>query len=114
MAGISTLLHNFYNGIEDILRRVVQHRELNVPDGDSWHRDLVNLAASENLISASTADALKPYLAFRHFFVHAYAVDLQANRLKPLCEEVRMVVDSFREDIEQLLSREDPESPAAV
>lgn len=80
LAGVSTLLHNFYNGIENILKHVVQDRGLTVPDGPSWHRDLVNLAVSAGLIASSTADALKPYLAFRHFFVHAYAMDLQAER----------------------------------
>ena len=76
---------------ENILKHVVQRRELDVPAGDSWHRDLVNLAASEGLISASTADALKPYLAFRLLFIHAYASDLQAKRLQPLTEKVWIV-----------------------
>ena len=99
LAGLSTLLHNFYNGIEAILKQVVQDRGLAIPDGPSWHRDLVNLAVSNGLIAPSTAEALKPYLAFRHFFVHAYAMDIQAERLEPLSEEVQDVFDMFKKDM---------------
>ena len=99
LAGLSTLLHNFYNGIEAILKHVVQDRGLTVPEGPAWHRDLVNLAVSNGLIAPSTAEALKPYLAFRHFFVHAYAMDLQAERLEPLSEEVQDVFDLFKKDM---------------
>ena len=102
LAGVSTLLHNFYNGIENIHKHVVQHQQLDVPDGASWHRDLVNLAASENLISASTTENLKPFLAFRHFFVHAYAIDLHSVRLEPLSQKARDVFASFRIDIEKI------------
>lgn len=104
LAGVSTLLHNFYNGLENILKYIVQSRELDVPDGASWHRDLVNIAIAENLITGATAEALKPYLAFRHFFVHAYVMDLQVERLRPLNEQARGVYESFRNDIEELLS----------
>ena len=99
LAGLSTLLHNFYNGIEAILKHVVQDRGLAIPDGPAWHRDLVNLAVSNGLIAPSTAEALKPYLAFRHFFVHAYAMDIQAERLEPLSEEVQDVFDMFKKDM---------------
>ena len=96
LAGVSTLLHNFYNGIENILKHVVQDKGLDIPDGASWHRDLVNLAARERLITDATAETFKPYLAFRHFFVHAYAIDLQAERLEPLSEKARSVFDSLK------------------
>ena len=96
LAGVSTLLHNFYNGIENILKYVVQDKGLDIPDSASWHRDLVNLAARERLVTDSTAEIFKPYLAFRHFFVHAYAIDLQAERLEPLSEKARSVFDSLK------------------
>ena len=103
LAGLSTLLHNFYNGIENVLKQVVQGQGLRLPDGPSWHRDLVNLAVANNVISASTSDTLKPYLAFRHFFVHAYAVDLEVERLEPLGKNVEDAFSRFGRDIENAL-----------
>ena len=103
LAGVAALLHNFYNGIENVLKCVVQDLALDLPEGESWHRDLVNLAASEGLIAESTTEELRQYLAFRHFFVHAYALDLLPERLEPLSNRASLVFKTFRRDIEKTI-----------
>jgi len=69
LAGVATFLHNFYNGIENIIKQILIDHNIPVPNGSTWHRDLLNVAVSNNIISVSTKDSLGEYLAFRHFLV---------------------------------------------
>ena len=105
IAGVAALLHNFYNGVEKVLKQIVQARGLEIPPSDSWHRDLVNLASSEQIVCEATAAGLRQYLAFRHFFTHGYAVDLELERMQPLIEGVKDIYGRFRHDIEKSVVR---------
>ncbi len=103
IAGVAALLHNFYNGVENILKQFARARGLGMPVGDSWHRDLVNLLATEEIVSEQTANQLRRYLAFRHFFSHGYAVDLQPAQMQLLVKDVEAVYGQFSCDIESAL-----------
>ena len=99
LAGVATLLHNFYNGIENILKLIFKAQNIPLPEGKSWHKELLNLAKLNKIISESTMLQLGEYMAFRHFFSHAYAFDLYADKLEPLVENIRNVYQSFKKDI---------------
>ncbi|MFC1526451.1 hypothetical protein ACFL6X_06550 [Candidatus Latescibacterota bacterium] len=100
LAGVAALLHNFYSGIENILKQVVAAEGVDLPSGDSWHRELVDVALRRGLLQRSTAEALRPYLAFRHFFVHAYAVDLRPERVQPLVDGSSGVLHALCADVQ--------------
>ena len=53
--------------------------------------------------SESTAGELKRYLAFRHFFSHAYSFDLDKERIIPLVEGVQETISSVRHDINRAI-----------
>jgi hypothetical protein len=99
LAGIAALLHTFYNGVEKMLRSILKTKNVPLPEGPAWHQNLVTLAVEQNIITQRTAQGLTPYLAFRHFFIHAYIIQLEAERLEPLLLEVDDVFEMVKKDI---------------
>ena len=101
LAGVAALIHSFYNGIENILKQAVQGKGHKLPQGQTWHRDLIQMALAEGIICAPTAESLKQYLAFRHFFSHAYAFEVYAERIVPLVDGVNEVLKKLLADLER-------------
>ena len=104
LAGVAALLHNFYNGIENIVKQVFQERSLSIPQGESWHRDLLLAAAEKNIISDLLLNNLKQYLAFRHYFSHAYALELIPGRMEPLVNDVVALFNEFKQQIDKIIT----------
>ncbi len=71
LAAIATFLHNICNGIENILKQVLNEKDIEVQTSSMWHKELLNISSSCGIISEKLADQLYEYLTFRHFFVHA-------------------------------------------
>jgi len=102
LAGVAALIHNLYNCIENVIKQVFAAKGLTIPPGQSWHRDLLLEAVRKNIISESLADNLKRFLAFRHFFSHAYALDLNPERMEPLTTNTSTLFKQFKSEIEKL------------
>ena len=109
LAGIGTFLHNFYTGIENILKQILHDEDIPIPFSDSWHRDLLILASKEKIINETTRVQLTKYLAFRHFFVHAYSFLLDERELKLLVDDVFDTHSTFKEEINAFISERNTE-----
>ena len=61
LAAIATFLHNFYNGVENVLKRVLQYKKVPLLDSPSSHKDLLDLAVNQNIISLNLSKVLDEY-----------------------------------------------------
>jgi len=99
LAGVAALLHNFYNGIENIIKQIFIAQDISLPEGHSWHKELIEKAVNEKIISEECKNYLGQYLAFHHFFSHAYALDLYPYKLEPLVENSQNLYTLFKNEI---------------
>ena len=68
LVGIGAYLQNIYTGMENILKQLLMHKKIPIPNTSTWHKDLLNLAVGHKIITKETADKVGRYLFFRHFF----------------------------------------------
>ena len=102
IAALASMLHSFYNGVENIFKRTALELGDAMPGGDSWHKDLLDRMAEATgnrsaLLSSPLRDRIKEYMEFRHFFRHAYTFHLRWNRMKALavgCEETLLSLEA--------------------
>ena len=104
LGGTASLLSSVYHGVENILKHGLLAVGVALPSGAAWHRDLLQSACEQGMISTELRDRLAPYMAFRHFFTHAYGFDLDPQRLAPLVRDVRAVYACFKKEAKRFVS----------
>jgi uncharacterized protein YutE (UPF0331/DUF86 family) len=97
LAAIGAFLHNFYNGIENVLKRVVPQK-LNSGSG-SWHKKLLQDAYEAGVIGKDTLDSLFDFLGFRHVFSHGYTFFLKEDKLMALVDQIKPTFSRFKHDV---------------
>ncbi|MEW6327029.1 MAG: hypothetical protein AB1487_05470 [Thermodesulfobacteriota bacterium] len=105
LAAIATFIHNCYNGIENILKRILSFRRMAIKDTPTWHKDLVKQSLDIGVIPNDLYDTLINYLSFRHFFVHAYSFSLRWEDLNPLVEGLEKTLVDFKSAIHSYIDK---------
>ncbi|MEA3323589.1 MAG: hypothetical protein U9Q37_00375 [Euryarchaeota archaeon] len=104
LAAISTFLQNTYNGIENILKRLLKFKGISMPASGSWHKDLLDLAVDNQIISLELSKRLDEYRAFRHFSIHGYGVLLDKEKLMPIAESLPYLWKDFEFEIDAFIN----------
>lgn len=105
LVGIGAFLQNIYTGMENILKQILLHQNIPIPETPTWHKDLLNIAVENNFISKETVDKIGKYLFFRHFFTHAYGFLIDEEKLKPLLDDISDIYSEFKREIDEYLSK---------
>lgn len=99
LSGVGGILQSFYNGIENILKQTFLANDEAIPQNDKWHQKIIQQAVQHGFISKKTMNMLIPYLTFRHLYRNAYVLDLRADRMQILIDEIKNTFTKFTEDI---------------
>ena len=98
-------LHSFYSGVERLFELTARHIDQAVPDGESWHQDLVSQMAQQMsdvrpaMISADVAAGLDEYRRFRHLVRNIYATNLVPAKMQGLLERLPVLWSRLRVEL---------------
>ena len=89
ITAIASVLHSFYNGLENIFEIIAKRIDNGIIQGEQWHKRLLSEMVSKNdkrsaVITNDLKDKLIEYMGFRHFFRHSYSFFLDWDELKKL------------------------------
>lgn len=106
----AAFLAQFYNGIENILKRICIYYEVRVPEGENWHVSLFQMFSNPaqeplpTLFEHKLAETLAPYRRFRHVVFHSYGFQLEWKKMIRGIEEIEQVFIELEKAITQFLS----------
>lgn len=103
LAAVATFLQNTYNGMENILKRILKFKEVAIPRSKTYHKDLLDLSVDNKIISFELSKKFDEYRAFRHFSVHGYGIMLDRERLIPLAKNLSSVWKKFESELDILI-----------
>ena len=105
---LASVVHSFYNGMENLFLCIAKRIDHNVPAGDRWHRDLLNqmgIAKPERnqVLSQGLLEKLIDYLGFRHFYRHSYSFTIQWEELEKLIIPIETLWNQVKQELEIFL-----------
>ncbi|MBC8447526.1 MAG: hypothetical protein H8D78_07230 [Chloroflexi bacterium] len=105
----AAFLAQFYNGVENILKRISRFHAIPLPTGGTWHVDLFKRFCMPPyeplpaLFNESLASALAPFRRFRHVVYHGYGFELDWSRMHEGVESVESVFVQFKSTLSDYL-----------
>ena len=108
MTILGSVLHSFYNGIENIFEIIAKKIDNDLPTGNKSHQQLLHQMASENnsrneIIDENIYIQLREYATFRHFYRHAYSFQLNWEKMKPLIDNVYIVWNELKNSLNRFI-----------
>ncbi len=109
LCAIGSILHSYYNGIENIMMLIVKNIDEQELSGDKWHKQLLYMMFEKTEKRNKVfEERLKPqlieYQGFRHFFRHAYGHSIQWNKMKTLFLNIEENWNMVKKNLHEFVS----------
>lgn len=110
VTAIASVLHSFYNGLENALQSIAKGLDGALPTGSQSHRELLDQVATSTskrpaIISVAVREKLNDYLAFRHFYRHSYSFFLDWDEMKGLVAQMPSVWLETKAELQSFLEK---------
>ena len=105
----AAFLAQFYNGLENIFKRIYRYHGLDLPTGETWHVELFQSFCTPGhsrvpqLFEEYLASALAPYRRFRHVAFHSYGFQLDWSRMADGVENIEKIFEQIKSSLSDYL-----------
>lgn len=111
-AASAMLISQFYNGIENILKRIIKISNINLPIGGNSHIEMFLRFTEKNnttdlpiLFTNNIIDGFTIIRRFRHFARHGYAYHIEWEKLKEGMLTVPGLYNIFKNNLENYIKK---------
>lgn len=105
-ARLAVALHQGYGAAESALMRIARLVDGDLPAGPRWHADLLERMTAPfgeyrgPVLTGESSRGLRRLLGFRHFFRHAYGVELDPVEVLARSRDAAVVLAVARDEVE--------------
>lgn len=102
-------LHDYYSAIERIFEMIANEMEESLPEGSSWHKELIKQMTIEinnvrpAVISKSTEAKLDEYRGFRHVVRNVYSYKFSSEKIGRLFEKLDVLNKKMTSEINKFI-----------
>jgi len=102
-------VNQIYTGFEHIFKNIAKTFENNVEE-DYWHKSLLERMTLEikdirpAVLSQESFKCLNELRSFRHFFRHAYDIDIDKEKFKIIADRVLSLLKLYKREINKFLA----------
>ncbi|MFW5890906.1 MAG: hypothetical protein ACOCQA_03680 [bacterium] len=100
-------LQHFYTSLETSFKRIVKELDGDLPEGSSWHRELLEQVTLEiekvrpAFISENIKSELDELRRFRHIVRHGYEYELDWSQIQPLVNSLDEIISQLENDYQK-------------
>ncbi|MEW6218939.1 MAG: hypothetical protein AB1634_05305 [Thermodesulfobacteriota bacterium] len=111
----AAFLAQFYNGVENILKRTSRFHGVPLPTGETWHAELLKRFSAPGyanlpiLLDHELLIKLSGYRKFRHVVHHGYGFQIEWSRLHEGILHVSWVFQKLKDAAERFLKEARPQ-----
>lgn len=104
-------LAQFYNGVENLLKRISKYYNVDIPNAENWHIELFKrfcnppMPPLPELFNDELPALMASYRRFRHVFFHGYGFQLEWEQMQGGIANISTVYNKLQNNINAFLER---------